>query len=137
MAYLVAISVAIALLVGFVVATQYEARGGIRYAASCRDALDVFSGRIVFITEHVDLAAFARDEIRNAAQRFGHTVAHVSLQAVRSVERLLTRLVRHLRTRRENAPAPHENAREFVKTLSDFKDTLNATHPDIDAPEVE
>lgn len=137
MAYLVAVLVLLALLVGFVVLTRYEAKRGMRFFAPERDALDTSVGNVAFIIAHVDLAAFAKDEISRALNSIGHTIAHLSLQAVRSVERLLTRLVRHLRTRHESDAAPRESAREFVKTLSDFKDNLKATHPDIDVLEVE
>ena len=72
-----------------------------------------------------------RDEILHLASRIGHDIAHFSLLVVRAVERLLTRLVRRLRAQPEIDTAPRETAREFVKTLSDFKDNLKATHPEI------
>ena len=135
MANLVVLSLAIILLIGFVALTRYEARRGTRLFATKRGAFDASIERIAFIVEHVDLAAFARDEVRHAMNWLGHAIAHLFLQAVRSAERLLTRLVRHLRTRHEDEAAPRETAREFVKTLSEFKDGLNATHPDIDSLE--
>ena len=141
MTYLIVVSVSIALLVGFIVLTQYEARHAMRFFLRARADLDAFVTRAEFIIENVDLLAFARDEIRHATNRIGHFFAHITLQVVRWIERQLTRLVRYLRTRNEDTVAPRENAREFVKTLTDFKDGLNATHPDIDAldtvPEVE
>jgi len=85
-----------------------------------------------FILENVDLGAFLRDEVRNAANRIGHAIANLSLQAVRATERLLTRVVRYLRVRHEVSAAPRESTREFVKTLSDFKENLKAPEvPDI------
>jgi len=96
-----------------------------------RTRLDQHVARIEFILTHVDLAAFARDEIRRVVGRLGHDAVHLSLQAVRMAERLLTRLVRHLRTRHEVVITPRESARPFVKTLSDFKDRLKATRPEI------
>lgn len=137
MAYLIAVLVALAFLVGFVALTQYESRRGFRLFAHARAELDAQVGRIEFIVEHVDLAAFVREEAHHAVNRIGHWVAHLSLQVVRAVERFLTRLVRHLRRRNEETVAPRENAREFVKTLSDFKETINAVHPEIDASEVQ
>ena len=56
---------------------------------------------------------------------------HLSLIVVRSVERVLTRLVRRLRTHPEVDTAPRETAREFVKVLSEFKDDLKENRPDI------
>lgn len=136
MGHLILIIIASALLIGFVVLTQYEAQYGLRFFSARREELDMRIKRIELIMEHVDLAAFARDEIRYAMDRIGHAIAHLSLQIVRAVERLLTRLVRHFRARNEDYAAPRESAREFVKTLSDFKDGLKATHPDIDSLEV-
>lgn len=136
MANLISLSVALALLAGFVALTRYETNRGARFFAAKRTWLDEGIERIEFIVEHVDLAAFARDEVRHAMTRFGHAIAHLSLQVVRATERLLTRLVRHLRVQHEDEVAPRETAREFVKTLSEFKDGLNATHPDIDSLEV-
>jgi hypothetical protein len=129
--YLILVLAALVLLVGFVILIQYEISHGIRFFASERGRFDKNVERIEFIVANVDLSAFVRDEIRHIMTRIGHTVAHFSLQAVRAIERLLTRLVRHLRTQHEDEVAPRETAREFVKTLSEFKDGLKATHPDI------
>ncbi len=131
MAYLVCIVLALALLVGFVLLTDYETRRGARMWAAERTRLDEQVARITFIMEHVDLVAFVRDEIRRLGSRLGHDIAHLSLQLVRAAERLLTRLVRHLRSRHTADIAPRENVREFVKTLADFKSQLKGTHPEI------
>lgn len=131
MVYLSFILVALALLIGFFILTSREMRRGERVFAPERDRLDKSVARIEFILEQVDLGAFLRNEIRRMAGRFGHMVAHLSLQAIRATERLLTRLVRHLRMRHEIDATPRESARPFVKTLSDFKSRLKATHPEI------
>ena len=102
-----------------------------RFFAAKRTRLDENVERVGFIVEHVDLGAFVRDEVRHALNHAGHAIVHLSLQVVRSIERLLTRLVRRLRAQPEIDTAPRETAREFVKTLSDFKDNLKATHPEI------
>lgn len=135
MAYLLLIALSSLLLAGFIALTQYETTHGVRYFAARREKLDGFVERAQFILEHVDLAAFLREEVRRAAAITGHAIVTLSLRAVRSVERLLTRLVRHLRTQHESIDAPHESTREFVRTLSDFKDTLKTTYPA--SPEVE
>ncbi len=131
MAYLIFIVGACTLLGGFFALTWYEERRGTRLYAPARMRFDQKVSRIEFILAHVDLVAFAREEIRRAVSRIGHDLVHISLQAVRIAERLLTRLVRHLRTRHPEDTAPRESARPFVKTLSDFKDRLKATHPEI------
>ncbi len=129
--YLIFILITLVLLVGFFVLTEYEARRGARFFAQGRARLDQNVERVEFVLAHVDLGAFLRDEIRRLAGRLSHDIAHLSLQSVRAAERLLTRLVRHLRVRHAVDAAPRESTREFVKTLSDFKGRLKATHPEI------
>mgnify|MGYP001590659494 CR=1 FL=1 len=111
--------------------TNYEARRGARLYEPQRARLDRAVERAVFIAEHVNLGEFLRDEVRHLAGRIGHDILHFSLIVVRAVERLLTNLVRRLRSHPEIDTAPRETAREFVKTLSDFKGNLKATHPEI------
>jgi hypothetical protein len=125
------LAVALALLVGFAVLTGYETRTGTRFFAERRARFDRDIERLEFIAAHVDFAAFARDEARHAADSVGHSAAQLSLQAVRAVERTLTRVARSLRARHEMSAVPRESTREFVKTLSEFKDTLEAEHPEV------
>jgi hypothetical protein len=132
MAHLVFILGTIALLAGFFALTYYESRRGVRVFAGDRARLDALVARMAFILEHVDLGAFLRDEIRRLLGRIGHDIAHLSLQAVRATERVLTRLVRYLRTRHEVDITPRETARPFVKSLSDFKDRLKAARPEVE-----
>jgi len=130
-ANLIFLLVSLALLAGFFLLTGYEARRGTRVYASGRERLDTTVARIEFILTNVNLGVFLRDEIRHQAVRIGNGIVHLSLVAVRGVERVLTRLVRRLRTHPEVDTAPRETAREFVKVLSEFKGTLKETHPDI------
>jgi hypothetical protein len=134
-AYLVTVLASIALLAGFFALTCVEKRRGTRVLAPARDRLDQKVSRIEFILAHVDLAEFARDEVRRAINRIGHDVAHLTLQVVRSAERLLTRAVRYLRSQQDVDATPRESSRPFVKTLSDFKDRLKASRPDF--PEIQ
>ncbi|MFA5942696.1 MAG: hypothetical protein WC798_03435 [Candidatus Paceibacterota bacterium] len=131
MTYLILTFIPLALLVGIFAMTGYEARRGVRLFAPYRTRLDEQVDRVEFILTHVDFSAFLRDLIRHIAHRIAHDSAHLSLLAVRAVERSLTRVVRYLRTRRAIDIPPRENAREFVQTLSDFKDQLKATPPEI------
>ena len=134
MVYLVFLFITLALLAGFFVLTSYEERRGARVYAPQRAALDEHIDRIEFVLEHVDLVAFAKDETKRFVGWVSHSAAHLSLQAVRSAERFLTRAVRYLRTRHVVDTAPGENVREFVKTLSDFKEQLKETTPEV--PEI-
>src|SRR3989344_5624002 len=114
MTYLILVLLTLSLLVGFFLLTSYEASHGIRLFVGPRTRLDQQSARIEFIVEHVDLGAFARDEIRRMAGIVSHAVVHFSLQIVRTVERLLTRLVRNLRPTHVVDMTPRESTRPFV-----------------------
>lgn len=131
MVYLFLILAALVLAGGFLALTAYETGRGIRFFGAFRARLDRDVERAEFIIANVDLAAFLRDEVERFVHKIGHDIAHLTLQVVRAVERLLTRAVRHLRTKDQSAEAPREASREFVKTLSDFKGQLKATRPEI------
>lgn len=134
MTQIIFILVTLALFIGFIILTKYEIQRGMRVGAPYRERLDRAVGRAEFIIENVNVGAFLHDEVRHLASRVGHSIVHLSLIAVRATERALTNLVRHMRSRPESDVASRETAREFVKTLSDFKDNLKATHPVIDIP---
>ncbi len=131
MANLVFILTTLGLLAGFFVLAGYEERRGVRVFAGLRTRFDQNVGRIEFILAHVDFGAFLLDEAHRFAVRLGHDIAHLSLLVVRATERLLTRTVRYFRTQHSVDAAPRESTRGYVKTLSDFKDRLKATRPDI------
>lgn len=132
MQYLYAVAASLVLCAGFLALTAYERRRGARILAAAREALDRKVEHAAFVFAHVDFAAFVREESLRLFHRASHDTAHVSLVAVRSAERALTRLVRNLRTRRASERlAPRETSREFVRTLSDFKGHLEATRPEM------
>ena len=122
---------AIGLLIGFVALSDYESRRGMRFFAPARSRFDRRVEQVIFIVTHVDFGSFIRSETLRIGGIVGHDIVHFSLQAVRVTERLLTRLVRYFRTRHAVDTTPRESAREFVRTLSDFKGNLKSTHPDI------
>ena len=123
--------IALALLIGFVALVEYEVRHDVRVAPRLRTRLDEQVLRAEFLITHVDLAAFIKSEFEAGMHRLGHDTVHLTLRLVRAAERLLTRVVRRLRLRVVEEEAPRETTREFVRTLSEFKDTLDATHPEI------
>lgn len=123
-----------ALLLGFFAMVRHEERVERRFFAPTRESLDRQVAQLAFIVAHVDFAAFVKEEAQRLMRRVGHALAGGILQAVRAVERSLTRTVRSFRMRHAEDSAPRENAREFVKTLSEFKGTLKATHPEVPAP---
>lgn len=101
--YIIAVAVPLALLIGFLVLTSIEAASGVRMLGGVRRRLDRRIGQLSFIIAHVDLGSFARETVRAFFERVLHDLAHGTLVAVRSVERMLTRLVRHLRVERQEA----------------------------------
>ena len=137
MAYLLSVSITLVVLVGFLALVRYETRHHSRLFASQRAKLDARITRIEFIITHVDLGAFVRSEIERGMNHVGHSLAHMSLQVVRAAERLLTRVVRHFRTKDQGDAAPKETKRAFVKTLSDFKDGLRMNRIKADPLEAE
>ncbi len=137
MAPLIFILITLAFLIGFFSLTSYEAHRGTRFFTPQRVRLDHAVKHIQFILSHVDLGAFLRDEVRRIVAWISHAIVYLSLQAVRTIERLLTRIVRYLRSKHTADIAPRENVREFVKILSDFKGKLKATHPEPELPKVQ
>ncbi len=131
MIYLILIGLTFVLSGGFLVLSAYEQTREARYYEEYRARLDKQVKRIMFIIEHVDFVAFAKDESLRIAGKVSHFVAHLSLQAVREVERVLTRLVRYLRVHHHVEIRPAAETREFVKTLSDFKERLKDTMPEL------
>jgi len=118
----------IVLVGGFFVLTTYEQRRGTRVFAEYRMRLDAFVTRVLFITTHVDFEAFLRETLRIVGARIVHDLAHIMLLLVRAAERLLTRLVRHLRARHEISPVAAD-PRPFVRAMSDFKQQLSSARP--------
>ena len=131
MIHLIVIGIALVLAGGFLVLNAYEKTLAERYYEEYRARLDKEVKRLTFILTHVDFAAFAREESHRIAGKISHYVAHLTLQAVREIERLLTRLVRYLRVHHQVEVRPAAEAREFVKTLSDFKERLKDTMPEV------
>jgi hypothetical protein len=136
MGYLILVLSSFVLLGAFVALTRYEARRGVRVFAERRESFDRTVTQATFVLAHVDLAAFAASEMRRALQIIGHEAAHLSLRAVRFAERLLTRLVRNLRSANEHPVQARGNTREFVRTLTDFKENLRANQPSVGGFEV-
>ena len=131
MGHLIFILTTLVLVAGFLILVGYERRRGMRLFEVARGRLDRNIARIEFVVDHVDFGAFFIEESHRIAARIGHDIAHISLLVVRATERLLTRVVRHFRSRHAGDAAPRESARGYVKTLSDFKDRLKTTHPEI------
>ncbi len=125
------LTVSFVLLIGFSVLAWYEKSKEWRFLDAKRVRLDKNVERVQFIIANVDLAAFAREEARRVLARLGHDVVHFSLRTVRAVEHALTRLVRHLRTQHAVEVRSAAETREFVKTLSDFKDRLKSTQLEV------
>ena len=130
MAYLVLIIATTLLTGGFVWLVEYETRTGVRYAAARRAHLDSTVERLQFLVTHVDLLSLLREWVGHVASRMWHQTIELSLHAVRAVERFLTRIVRSFRSRQPTEIRQSENAREFVKQLTEFKEQLQGPPPE-------
>lgn len=121
MVALILVLSSIVLFVGFVFLTRFEERRGMRYFPKTREALDGRVSAIGSKARTMDLGESTASFLRRLGHRLLHDVAHISLLAVRWVERTLTRVVRSLRAKRaEQAPSA------FVATMTDFKRDLRS-----------
>lgn len=77
---------------------RHEERVERRFFAPTRESLDRQVAQLAFIVAHVDFAAFVKEETQRLVRRVGHALAGGILQAVRAVERSLTRTVRSFRS---------------------------------------
>ncbi len=130
MGYLVAIGAFLLLWAAFLGVTVYEKRRGARFFERVRAGLDKRVNRLLFIMEHVDFNSFIKEQARLISLKLAHDIAHLSLLVVRSSERLLTRLVKNLRSRHE-VPVVEGAPRAFVKAMTDFKQQLSTTRPSL------
>jgi|CXWL01.1.fsa_nt_gi hypothetical protein len=110
MLYLLLILASIVFLGGFLTLTMYEGRRGARFFPDLRYALDKRMARAGFIVEHVDWGAFMAHMTQSSLETFAHEIVHRVLVLVRALERLLTRIVRSLRVRREQWTVHGESA---------------------------
>ena len=105
MAYLFAILITFVLLGGFLALMRFETGRGVRFFGGARARLDSRVERAAFIVRHVDWSAVLSEMVRSIAARIVHDVAHGVLILVRILERLLTRVVKYLRSSRQQAAA--------------------------------
>ena len=119
------------LLAAYVAILMVEAYRGVRFAPAYRERLDDIVLQGQFIVAHVDFSSFFKSESKRITLYLVHESAHLALQAVRSVERFLTTIVKRLRLHPE-APLPEGlSERHFVRTLSEFKGQLETTRPEM------
>lgn len=114
-------------LVGWLFFTGYEEKRAARFFEHTRTRLDVWIEHLTLLFQRVDLAHLTRRAALTLAERIVHDLAHLALQVIRFVERLLTRVVVYLRGRRASLPAKTEGGSLFVRTITDFKTGLRGT----------
>ncbi|MDB5266145.1 MAG: hypothetical protein JWM39_858 [Parcubacteria group bacterium] len=130
MLYFIFLPITFALLVLFLLLTFVEAKSGMRMFSGTRDKFDARIGRASFVLRHVDWGAFVNDVTRTFFERALHDIAHGTLMVVRFVERVLTRIVRSLRMRRERIlpQASFEpKTSRISETMTYLKSTLRRT----------
>ena len=122
MAYIIAIAIALGLFFGFLLLTRLETSRGARFFGRARAKLDERVGKAAFVVSHVDWSAFTGHLVRTVTARIAHDVAHASLIIVRIVERLLTRMVKYLRSSRPHvAPVADKPRFDMQASLAQFK----------------
>lgn len=119
MGYLIALFLCIGLFGAYFAFVGYEARTGKRVFRPVRERMDKKVSRAVFIIRHVDWSAFLGESVRTGTQKAVHAIAEGSLNLVRTIERLLTRLVRALRERRSPTTARPLSVVESLKAMRD------------------
>ena len=108
MSYLIAIGVSFLAFGLFLVLTAVEGKTGKRMLRGTRENFDAKVARVAYIIRHVDWGAFVTHTAKALAERIAHDVVHGVLLAVRSTERVLTRLIRVLRERVALRTTPSE-----------------------------
>jgi len=122
MAYLIAIASALALFIGFLLLTRFERARGVRFLEGLRNTVDEKTDKALFVATHVDWSAFLSHFFRTLVARIAHDIAHASLIVVRVLERLLTRIVKYLRSTRPQTPSIPEKPRfDMRESLSQFR----------------
>ena len=99
MSNLIFIVSSLILLLGFLLLVYVEARTGKRLLSGIRTALDKKVARASFIRRHIDWAGFTAHVFTQSLERVAHDVIHSILLLVRTIERLLTSIIRTLRER--------------------------------------
>lgn len=130
MLYFIFIPITLALLAAFVLLTLVEGKTGTRMFARSRDSFDARVARAGFVLRHVDWGAFLNDVARAGFERALHDIAHGTLIAVRFIERVLTRVVRYLRMRRERLlpqASLEPKASRVTQTVTYLKTALRKT----------
>lgn len=128
MLLLIPIGLSLALFGAFLLLTVLEAKYG-RVGGAARARMDRRVARISYIVGHIDWGGFVKHLVRSGVERVAHDSAHATLQAIRFVERLLTRAVRSLRERRKGIVVPSVSRQRVSlrETLRKFRRTFART----------
>lgn len=125
MAYIIAILLSLTLLGAFLALTHYETTHGVRFFGTIRGRFDKKVARAAFIINHVDWPALISHMTKTVLARIAHDIAHTTLIIVRILERVLTRVVKSLRTRRESVDVVRDHKRfDLRASLAQFRSTL-------------
>lgn len=123
MSYFIITSIAVGLLLSYVVVLVVERSRGKRLFQVYRTRLDARVTRGVYIVNHIDWGAFFGHVLKVSLEKIAHDIVHGILLAVRTVERSLTKAIRLLRGRlahRGDAVDAQEGF-ELTRTLRRFR----------------
>lgn len=133
MTYVITLSVSILLVGIFLFLLRVEKKRNGRFFAHMRDILDAHVARASFIFTNVDWGEFAGHITRTSIEHAVHELAHRTLLLVRSLERLLTGVVRTLRARREGVLLPKTDTNSRIARVTGFvRETFHRTRHEKD-----
>lgn len=125
MSYLIPIGITAFLLVGFVIFLYVEKKVGKRLFAPLRTRTDSNVSRASFMFSHIDWGGFFGHLAKLSLERVAHDLVHGVLLAVRTVERVLTGMIKTLRERlARRAPGTRTDGFQLGSTLKKFRKSL-------------
>ena len=125
MSYLIIIGICAFLLISFIVFLYVERKMGKRLFATQRTRTDRKVSRASFMFTHIDWGGFFGHLAKLSLERVAHDVVHGTLVLVRTVERVLTGMIKNLRERlARRAPGSRTEGFQLGSTLRRFRKSL-------------
>ena len=125
MSYLITIGVCAFLLISFIVFLYVERKMGKRFFATQRTRTDRKVARASFMFIHIDWGGFFGHLAKLSLERAAHDIVHGTLVVVRTVERVLTGMIKSLRERlARRVPGSRAEGYQFGSTLRRFRKSL-------------
>lgn len=129
MSYFIITSIAVGLLLLYVVVLVIERKRGKRFFSESRARFDARVSRVLYIIKHIDWGAFFGHLFKLSLEKVAHDIVHGTLLMVRTMERTLTKAIRALRERLAHRGASPLSPDEFqlTKLIRRFKKKVEPT----------